>query len=113
MFTKAALIAVAAGSLFSAASSSYDQAIQLNPNDAESFKDRGNAYAGKGQLERAIADYDQAIRLNPNFAEAFNNRGIVVHALGQRARAAADFAKARQLKSNLLPRPTEHNASRS
>jgi tetratricopeptide (TPR) repeat protein len=40
-----------------------DQAIRLNPNDADAFYNRGNAYARKSQFDRAIQDFDQAIRL--------------------------------------------------
>ena len=83
MFTKAALIAVAAAFLFSAASSSFDQLIRHNPNDAESFNDRWIAYAGKRQLDRAVQDYDQAIRLNPNDAESFKDRANAYAGKGQ------------------------------
>jgi tetratricopeptide (TPR) repeat protein len=72
-------------------------------NLAKAFRNRGNAYAGKGQSDRAIEDFDQAIRLNPNNAEAFYNRGVALRALGQQARAIADFAKARQLNPNAPP----------
>jgi len=44
----------------------YDQAIRLDPNDAHTFNNRGNAYAAKKNYARAIADYDQAVRLDPN-----------------------------------------------
>jgi tetratricopeptide (TPR) repeat protein len=33
---------------------------------AAAFSNRGNAYARKGQYDRAIQDYDQAIRINPS-----------------------------------------------
>src|SRR4051812_7421179 len=46
----------------------YDQAIKLNPNDADVFVNRGNAYARKGQNDRAIQDFDQALKLDPNNA---------------------------------------------
>ena len=54
----------------------YDQALRLNPSDADAYHNRGNAYANKGQYDRAIQDYDQAIRLNPNDALAYRNREI-------------------------------------
>ncbi|MDR3342925.1 MAG: tetratricopeptide repeat protein [Treponema sp.] len=37
------------------------------------YNNRGAAYAGKGNNDRAIVDLNQALRLNSNFAEARNN----------------------------------------
>ena len=79
----------------------FDQAIRLNPNFALAFYNRGNAYDGKGQPDRAIGDYDQAIRLNPNYAKAFNNRGLAKRAKGNSAGSDADIAKAKQLNPSV------------
>ena len=46
----------------------YDQAIQLKSDYAEAYVNRGLAYAGKGDYDRAIADYDEAIQLQPDLA---------------------------------------------
>ena len=43
----------------------YDEAIRLDPQMPEAYRDRGLLYAGKGNLNRAIADYDEALRLEP------------------------------------------------
>jgi len=43
----------------------YDKAIELNPNFAEAYYNRGNAYSDLKQYERAIEDYNKAIELNP------------------------------------------------
>ena len=56
----------------------YDQAIKLNPNDAEAFNSRGISYSDKGQLDRAIQDYDQAIKPNPNYTVAIKNRASAI-----------------------------------
>ncbi len=61
----------------------YDQAIRLNPNDAQAFNNRGNVYVTKGQYDRAIQDYDQAIRLNPKDAKALLYRGIAQFEQGE------------------------------
>ncbi len=51
--------------------SEYDQAIQLDPNLAAAYIERGFAYIDKGEFNRAISDFDQAIQLNPDDAKAY------------------------------------------
>jgi tetratricopeptide (TPR) repeat protein len=42
-----------------------NQAVRYDAKNAVAFSNRGFAYAGKGELGRAIRDYDEAIRLDP------------------------------------------------
>jgi hypothetical protein len=42
------------------------------------FYNRGIAWSGKGDNDRATADYIEAIRLDQNCAVAFHNRGIAI-----------------------------------
>src|SRR5262249_7560433 len=69
----------------------YNEAIRIDPDDADAFYGRGNAWREVGDNARAIADYDEAIRLDPNHAPALNNRGAAWLAKGQSDRAVADF----------------------
>ena len=62
------------------------------------YNNRGNAYARKGDLDRAIQDHDQAIQLDPKYARAYNNRGNAYAEKGEPARAIQDFDKAIELK---------------
>ena len=55
----------------------HNEAIKLNPNSEEAYKNRGNAYCEIGQYEKAISDYNKAIELNPKYVAAYNNLGIV------------------------------------
>nr|MDJ0659935.1 tetratricopeptide repeat protein [Crocosphaera sp.] len=61
----------------------YNQAISLNPNDADAYYNRGFAYSQLGENQKAIADYNQTISLNPNYTNAYYNRGTVYHELGE------------------------------
>jgi lipoprotein NlpI len=77
------------------------------------FDNRGNAYADKGDFDRAIADYDEAIRRRPGNASGFNNRGEAYARKGDYDRAIADFSEAIELKpSNVVgksdPRPFDY-----
>jgi tetratricopeptide (TPR) repeat protein len=79
----------------------YDQALELNPSDAEAYNNRGLAYSDLGQYERAIQDYDQALDINPQLAEAYINRGTVYHDLGQYERAIQDYDQALDINPQL------------
>ena len=58
--------------------SELHQALKLNPNYPDALNNRGIAYIGKGQYDRAIQDFDQAIKLNPKDADAIKNRAEAV-----------------------------------
>jgi len=53
--------------------SECERAIQMAPDSARAYNDRGVARDEMGQLEMAIADYQEAIRLDPEFDEAWEN----------------------------------------
>lgn len=78
----------------------YTRAIELEPNYAAAYNNRGNSYAKQKQYERAIQDYDKAIELDPNYAYAYNNRGISNAKLEQYERAIQDYGKAIELDPN-------------
>jgi tetratricopeptide (TPR) repeat protein len=79
------------------AASTRKQAFE--PNDPFTYGDRGNAYARKGDYDRAIADYDEAIRLDPKYALGYNyyNRGNAYNRKGDYDRAIADYDQAIRL----------------
>jgi Flp pilus assembly protein TadD len=51
----------------------YNKAIELNPNDASAYNNRGLAYDNLDKDDLAIADHKKAIELNPKYVDAFNN----------------------------------------
>src|SRR3989344_5784415 len=79
---------------------SFDKAIELDPNDAQAYNNRGFAKNKLGQYEQAIADFDKAIELNPNYAVAYNNRGYTKTKLEQFDEAFLDFNKAIEIDPN-------------
>ena len=87
----------------------YDQSIEINPQHAIAYYNRGLAKSALEQYHDAIADFDQtirinhhdalsdfdrAIRINPQNAMAYYSRGLAKHALGQYHEAIADFDQA-------------------
>lgn len=75
-----------------------DKAINLKPDYAEAFNNRGIAFYELGQHSRAIDDYNESIRIKPQRAESFNNRGTAYAGLGEHKRSIEDYNQAIQLK---------------
>ena len=85
-----------------AATSDYDKAIQLKPDDADAYYNRELAKYYLGQYLAAIQDYDAAIQLKPDDATAYSNRGAAKADLGQYFAAVSDHDKAIQLKPDAV-----------
>ena len=77
----------------------YNRAIQLNPNYALAYYNRGTLkYGNLNDPQGALADYDRAIQLNPNYADVYYNRGILKYRkLGDRAGGIADIQASAKL----------------
>ena len=78
-----------------------DKAIQLKPDYADAYYNRGNALKALEQFDAAIASYDKAIQLKPDYADAYSNRGLALKELEQFDAAIASYDKAIQLKPDL------------
>ena len=76
----------------------YEQALAINPQDADVFNSRGTTYTALGRYERAIQDFDQAIKLNPASPMAFSNRCFAKALLGQLEQGLADCNEALRVK---------------
>lgn len=50
---------------FDKAIAGLDHAIEVDPRNPEHFRERGDAYAGKGDTARATADYRKALEVAP------------------------------------------------
>src|SRR5262249_37692238 len=85
---------------FEAAWAVYSKAIELRPDDADTYYNRGVACYYKGDHDRAIADFSKAIELKPDYAGAYYNRGVVYNDKGNTDRAIDDFNKAIELSPN-------------
>jgi lipoprotein NlpI len=69
-----------------------------NEKVAVALFNRGNAYAGKGENDRAIQNLDQAIRMKPDSPFAFSSRGSAYGGKGEVDRAIQDFDQAIRLQ---------------
>jgi tetratricopeptide (TPR) repeat protein len=72
----------------------YNQAISLNPNQAEAWYNRGNALGCLQKYSEALAAYERAIALQPERADFWANRGHILVRLQQHSEAIASYDKA-------------------
>ena len=73
----------------------YDAAINLNPNYAEAYYERGRIYFYEFEdNEKALEDFTKAIQIQPNYDEAYEQRGRVYRQSDEYDKATADFDKA-------------------
>jgi tetratricopeptide (TPR) repeat protein len=72
------------------------------------YNNRGVAYNGLGDHDRAIEDLTEAIILNPEYAMAYFNRGLAYKAKGDNGSALADFNKACESGLNLACKHLMH-----
>jgi tetratricopeptide (TPR) repeat protein len=79
---------------FLGAIGNFDEAIRLNPDDAQSYSIRADVWDELGVLERAVADYDHAIRIDPNNPAIFHDRAILWQRRGALDKALIDLDRA-------------------
>ncbi len=81
-----------------AAIDAYDKALDLKPDYAEAYNNRGVAKNDLRQYEAALTDLDEAMQLKPATSEIYNNRGNAKRGLRQHQAALADYTEAIRLK---------------
>ena len=75
----------------------YGKAIELDPNYAPAYNNRGNVYYNMDEYGLALKDYNKAIAIRPDYATAYNNRGMVYFVRREYEKALTDFNKAIEL----------------
>lgn len=90
--------------LYGKAIADYDAALDLDPEDAQAYFQRGILYYHLKNYDQAIADYSQAIALDDNYLDAYINRGIA-YAEGKQdhGRAIFDFQRTKEKDSQYAP----------
>ncbi|AFW95420.1 TPR repeat-containing protein [Anabaena sp. 90] len=78
----------------------WTQAININPNYAKAYFNRGLARYHLGDKQSAIDDWTQAIRINPNYADTYYSRGLAHSELGDNQSAIDDYTQAININPN-------------
>ena len=75
----------------------FDKAIELIPNDAGIWYNKGVILNNLNKFEDALKAYEKAIELKPNYAFAWNNKGVTLNELGKYEEAIKALDKAIEL----------------
>ncbi len=90
--------------------SDYDKVIELSPQMAFAYYNKGVVLAEAGDNTSALSLFSTAISLKSDFGEAYYNRGFIYMQLGQRQKGSDDLSKAGELgvipSYNLMKRMT-------
>ncbi len=78
----------------------FNEAIKLEPKNAEAYRFRGATFYKLGDSKSALQDYNQAIALDPNNSELYLNRGILQADSGDGDNALTDLDEAIRLDPN-------------
>ena len=70
---------------------SYDQLIQLKPDSALAYNDRGSAFAALGNPQSAIQDYRQSLKLDPKLSITYLNLGYLYSRLLDKTKAENNY----------------------
>jgi tetratricopeptide (TPR) repeat protein len=76
----------------------YDRALQIQPDLADTWNNRGVVLTRMQQYPEAIASYEQATTIRPNYPDAWNNRGVVLLELQKYQEAIGCYEQAIQAK---------------
>ena len=79
---------------YSKAKTSYDMALEIDPEDSTTWCHLGNMYAFEGKRALALSSYDRAIQADEKNSVAWNNKGAVFSTLEWPEEALACFNRA-------------------
>lgn len=78
----------------------FDAALDIKPNFAEAWADRGYAVGQLGQHQEKFSSCDRALLLDSQLTEAWNCRGLARHSLEQYEEAINDYEEALRINPN-------------
>ncbi len=79
----------------------FNRALQLDPENAKAYDNRGIAKLERGDLVGAIADFNRALQFDPKLAPAYETRGVAKAQKGDLDGAIADCDRALELNPKL------------
>jgi len=80
----------------------WSDVVNKSPGKVRPYNNRGLAYFGQGQYDKAIIDFSRAISLGRNYADGYYNRGLAYQKTGEYARAISDYGEAIRINPEYL-----------
>ncbi len=79
----------------------WTDSVKKDPINYMAHNNLGNALAGQGKLDEAIAHYSEALRIDPNFAMAHDNLGTILARQGKLDEAIAKYSEALRIDPDM------------
>ena len=89
----------------------FQQALEINPRDAEAHNNLGVIFYQRGELSQAIDEYQKSLLISPGYANARDNLGIAFAQNGQLDQAIEQFRKAVLLRPD--DAAAQHNLAKA
>jgi tetratricopeptide (TPR) repeat protein len=90
----------------------FNEALQLDPKQAETYHGRAYARERLDDIDGSIADYTTAISLNPNIPKTYAGRGYGKYRKGDLDGAIVDYDKALSLDPTLVEALTSRGVAK-
>jgi tetratricopeptide (TPR) repeat protein len=74
-----------------------EEALRINPDDADGHNDLGIALQGLGNLPEAVRHFERALEIDPNYAQARNNLGLALVQWGKVPEAIQQYERALEI----------------
>lgn len=91
----------------------FTEAIELNPENALAWHNRGWAYVEQKKYKQAMEDFNKATELNPNSELSYFGRGWVYNLLKEYDEAIREYDKAIDLNRNYFVAYNNRGAAKS
>jgi tetratricopeptide (TPR) repeat protein len=85
---------------YESAINAYNQALEIQPELADTWNNRGVVLTRMQRYQEAIDSYEKATQIRPSYPDAWNNKGVVLLEMQQFPEAITCYEKAIQAKSD-------------
>ncbi len=72
----------------------YNRGLEVNPNNAVLYSNRGKIWFERNKFDKAVEDYNRSLELRPDDPQTIINRGAALGMIGKLDEALADFNRA-------------------